>query len=130
MEIATFVLTICYGIVAFLVSSLRRKHRVYYVLFAAYLFILILFPFGRMENTYFPFVAKRFGYPDTWKIAGTREGRTETIIYLEGAYFGVPVAYQMLTDGFSMASSSLVNRRYMKMCTGLSPFIPTSKVPC
>lgn len=115
MEIATFILSICYGVVAFLVSGLRRKYRVYYVLFAAYLLILTLFPFGRMESAYFTFVARRFGYPDTWKIAGTREGRTETIIYLEGAYFGVPVAYQMLTDGFSMASSSLVNRRYMKL---------------
>ncbi len=115
MEIAIFILALCYGVVAFLVSDLRRKYRVYYVLFAAYLLILVLFPFGRMENAYFTFVAQRFGYPDTWKIAGTREGRTETIIYLEGAYFGVPVAYQMLTDGFSMASSSLVNRRYMKL---------------
>ena len=115
MEIAIFILALCYGVVAFLVSGLRRKYRVYYVLFAAYLLILVLFPFGRMENTYFTFVAQRFGYPDTWKIAGTREGCTETIIYLEGAYFGVPVAYQMLTDGFSMASSSLVNRRYMKL---------------
>ncbi len=126
MERATLILALCYCIVALLVSGARlktrgsllvrvRKYRAYYGLLGAYLITVISFPFGRMENAYFPFVARRFGYPDTWQIAGTREGRTETIIYLKGSYFGVPVAYQMLTDGFSMASSSLVNRRYMKL---------------
>ena len=82
------------------------------ILFAA---ATLSFPFGKMEARYLPIVAERYGYPRTARIAGIREGRTETILYLENNLGGAPTSYQLITDGFSMASSSVFNRRYMKL---------------
>ena len=80
---------------------------------------LILFPFGAVSARHYPAVASRFGYPRTARIAITHEGLTETIIYLENHLAGVPVSYQLVTNGFSMASNSVFNRRYMKLYTYL-----------
>jgi spermidine synthase len=73
---------------------------------------IIAFPFGLMEKTYFPMSARIF-QADGSKIVASREGKTETILYLRGDLMDKPIYYRLVTDGYSMASNGIMSRRYM-----------------
>lgn len=77
--------------------------------------VVALFPFGMMQDHYFVRVAERFGYPEHAAVVGIREGTSESIVYLEDRFMGLPVSHQMVTGGFSMAGNSVFYRRYMKL---------------
>jgi spermidine synthase len=47
-------------------------------------------------------------------IAGVREGRTETVLYLRSGLYGEPMFFRLVTGGFGMASTTGWARRYMK----------------
>lgn len=73
---------------------------------------LVAFPFGLMRGTYFVMSAQMF-QADGSKIVASREGKTETILYLRGDLMGKPVHYRLVTDGYSMSGTGIMSRRYM-----------------
>lgn len=119
VEGALWALALTYGAIGLLLRTQPWISRQVAIPAVSLLAALVLFPFGTMAARHHPAVASRFGYPRTARIAATHEGLTETIIYLENQLAGVPVSYQLVTNGFSMASSSVFNRRYMKLYTYL-----------
>jgi spermidine synthase len=76
---------------------------------------LVLFPHGSMQDFHYEVQKIRHG----GEIAETREGLTETIVYLRTSLEDQPVYHRMLTNGHSMSSSSAAGRRYMKLYTYL-----------
>jgi predicted membrane-bound spermidine synthase len=76
---------------------------------------LLLFPFGAMRDGYLATVAARFGYPDISSIEAVREGSSETVMILRTEQKIEPAYHRLVTGGFSMASSQVVDRRYMKL---------------
>ncbi len=83
------------------------------------------FPAGStLERHLEPVVEPYLVGPDAEPVA-MREGLTETIIYLEERAFGEPVAYRMLTNGYSMSGTSTGGQRYMKLFV----YLPTALNP-
>ena len=56
-------------------------------------------------------------FPDdgNTRTVAVREGRTETIVYVQRQMLGRPLSYAMLTNAFSMSATSYGARRYMKL---------------
>jgi hypothetical protein len=82
---------------------------------AAFVALLALFPFGLMRNHYLPLAARPWT-GDGSRIVAVREGLTETILYLRTDRWGLPIRYRLVTNGFSMSSSSSFQaRRYMNL---------------
>ena len=79
---------------------------------AVFLLALALFPFGWMEQRFIPATARRWLQPDT-RIAGVREGLNQTLVYLEDRRFGETLHHRLITNSFSMAGTTLADRRYM-----------------
>jgi len=80
---------------------------------AAWIVALSLFPSGQMQSRFIETVAARMGDPGA-TLAGFREGRTETVVYLRSDLLGEPMHYRLVTGGFGMASTVVWARRYMK----------------
>jgi spermidine synthase len=122
MEVAFFLLAAAYmGVaVAGLAAGSRdnpRSRRESMVLgFAGALFavLLVLFPFGLMQNHYFPQII-RIHMQEGSKMVAMREGLTETSFYLEKDLYGEPLYYTLVTDSFSMSGTAFTSRRYMKL---------------
>lgn len=119
VEGGLWLMALTYGIIGFLLNARGWRSLSTAGPPVALLAALVAFPFDSLSERHYPVVAQRFGYPRTARIVETREGLTETILYLENHLAGVPVSYQLVTNGFSMASSSVFNRRYMKLYTYL-----------
>jgi len=77
---------------------------------------LVFFPHGSMLDTHYRVQQARNGGGE---IVETREGLTETIVYLRHSLEGETLEYRMLTNGHSMSSSRGSGRRYMKLYTYL-----------
>jgi spermidine synthase len=73
---------------------------------------LAVFPFGLMERSFFKILERAL--PDQQLIA-TREGLTETMRYYRRDVFGAPVFYRLVTNGYSMSSTTTIAKRYMKV---------------
>ena len=83
---------------------------------AALVFVLgaALFPFGTMVRDHLARVARRFGGAGE-RVIAIREGVLETILYMRRDMLGEPVAYQLVTNGYSMSLKGDVNcERYMR----------------
>lgn len=77
--------------------------------------VVALFPAGDvLERHLRPVVDQHAGEGAARPVA-MREGLTETIIYMEESAFGEPIAYRMLTNGYSMSSTDFRSQRYMKL---------------
>jgi spermidine synthase len=119
LEPSIFLLAALYGVVALLLLGARaresRAGRSWSRLVggAAFALALLLFPFGRMEGEFIPIVADRMEDPGA-AIAGMREGRTETVLYLRSDLYGEPMTFRLVTGSFGMASTTVWARRYMK----------------
>jgi predicted membrane-bound spermidine synthase len=120
LERSVFLLALCYGgVAALLWRGLRRRDasaawRVPGAAAAvAFALALALFPFGRMQSEFLRTVARRMGEPPA-AVAGMREGRTGTVLYLRADLYGEPMAYRLVTGSFGMASTAVWARRYMK----------------
>jgi spermidine synthase len=77
------------------------------------LLLLAFFPFGLMANHYLKRL--RLGIDPTARLAALREGRTETVQYLQNDFLGEPVLYRMLTNRYSMSGTSDAAQRYMRL---------------
>jgi spermidine synthase len=121
MESSFFLLASSYGLVALLLlrarprdaSPIRFAARIPAML--AFVLALVFFPFGLMENEYFQIPVRRNGDGARSEVVGIREGVVETVIYLRKHILGESVDYTLLTDGFSMAGTGELARRYMDL---------------
>ena len=119
MENSFYILALCYGLIALLVS---RRHattesennimKPALVAAAAYLTGLVFFPFGEMHGIYFKQLAERFGAS---RIIDIREGAVATNINLAYDFYGKPYFYKLVTNNHSMTATSVYSRRYMKL---------------
>jgi len=76
---------------------------------------LLVFPFGAMRDRHLTSVATQYGYPDITSIEGVREGLSESVMILRTEQRIEPAYHRLVTDSFSMASSQVLDRRYMKL---------------
>lgn len=80
---------------------------------ATFALSMIVFPFGLMTTTFLgAMVTERF--PGSRTVA-VREGLTETAVYLEYERLGEPFFYRLLTNSYSMSTTSEQSMRYMKL---------------
>jgi predicted membrane-bound spermidine synthase len=119
MERSLFALTLGYGIVAALVWRIGREpapgwQPVAWALGGAYALTLLLFPFGLMKDHYFHTTLDRLS-ADTHSVVAVRETPSETILFLRSSFLGEPLYYRLATNGYSMSSTAVSARRYMKL---------------
>jgi predicted membrane-bound spermidine synthase len=82
---------------------------------ASLIVMLLVFPVGATLERHLRPVVEPFTRGRGAEVVAMREGVTETIIYTEFKAFGEPVWYTMLTNGYSMAGTSIEGQRYMKL---------------
>jgi len=118
MERSLFALAAAYGVVAALTWAPAPltvgRRRLLWAGAAAFLLLLVSFPFGVMTRQYMAVVVQRFAVGTTRPIA-LREGVTETVLVMERAVLGRPVSYRLVTNGFSMSGTGMMSDRYMKL---------------
>jgi len=114
LEWSFFVLGAAYFPVAILSSSREAlRGRTLLAACAAFLMLMVLFPFGLMRRLHVYAVWQRFG-GEPLQVEAVREGVSETILYLRRDLWGAPHFHQLITNGFSMSGSPLSAKRYMK----------------
>lgn len=117
MEKSFFLIALLYGgIGGLLLLKSPAPRRIAYASAAVFLLGAALFPFGSMGKRLLQVPVKRYLQSDTAaRVAGVREGLTETIIYFETRMLGRPESYTMLTNAYSMSGTEHQSRRYMKL---------------
>ena len=121
VERSMFLLSCLYALVGALLLAARslaplgRQLAVRAVAALALGAALLAFPFGAMRDDYVTIPAGKFGYPNASTIVGLREGLTETVMVLRTEHRAEPAFHRLLTGAFSMASSHVLDRRYMKL---------------
>ncbi len=120
MEGSFFLLVSCYGAVAVAARSqteptLGRRSRLVNP-FGGLLFVaaLILFPFGSMQD-HLDASSRQSRRRDGSTTIAVREGLSETLQLLRTDFYGKPLYYRVMTNGFSVASSHATARRYMNL---------------
>ena len=120
IELSFLLLALCYLGAAFLSPrdwywpSLKKISPAWALLALLSLLTFVAFPFGLMQNHFIPTTARPYLGEDS-RIAAVEEGLTETIIYVEHNYLDVPIAFQVMTNSYSMTAINLVAKRYMKL---------------
>ncbi|MCY3760653.1 MAG: fused MFS/spermidine synthase, partial [Gemmatimonadetes bacterium] len=120
IELSFFLLALCYPGAALLSPrdwywpSLRKISPAWAVLAVVSLLTFAAFPFGLMRDHFIPATARPYLLKDS-RIAAVEEGLTETIIYLEHNYRGVPFGFQVMTNSYSMTAINPLAKRYMKL---------------
>jgi len=117
MEKSFFLIAFLYGgLGVLLLLKGRARRSIAYATAAVFVLGVLLFPFGSMEERLLQIPVKRYLHRNSaGRIAGIREGLTETIIYFETLVFGKPTSYTMLTNSASMSETRDASRRYMKL---------------
>ena len=72
-------------------------------------------PSGLLQRRYLAPKLQRYKQSEQAVPVGTREGLTETIVLLQRSRFGQPLSFRMLTNSYSMSSTSSTAQRYMKL---------------
>jgi len=114
MEQSLFGLAAAYGIVGLLLTAAGGGGRALPML-AVLAAALFFFPFGKLERYYLRFPVERFVAPGTATLEAVREGRTETALLLRTDLGRERVHHRLVTDGYSMAGTTVRARRYMKL---------------
>jgi predicted membrane-bound spermidine synthase len=112
-----------YGVLGLWLAFARVPQRGLSVAAAAWVLVLIVFPFGTMSRRLLPLPVSRYlaarsvtpTHPTTSRLVATHEGLNETIQYLELSSLGHPIFHQMLTNAIAMADTEYFSRRYMKL---------------
>jgi spermidine synthase len=117
MEKSFFLIALLYGgIGGLLLLKSPAPRRIAYATAAVFLLAAALFPFGSMGKRLLQVPVQRYLRTETAaRVAGIREGLTETIIYFETRMFGKPEFYRMQTNAYSMSGTKVPSRRYMKL---------------
>jgi spermidine synthase len=82
---------------------------------ASFLLAQALFPSGAMRERHLRAPLDVWRRGEGARLIAAREGLTETILYVERSLFGEPLYQRMLTNSYSMSSTSFFARRYMKL---------------
>jgi spermidine synthase len=72
------------------------------------------FPFGLMRGRFVRAVVDALG-ADGSRLVAVREGQTETALLLQRSWGGRPLYQKLVTNAYSMTSSTFYGRRYMKL---------------
>lgn len=120
MESSFHLIALIYGLAAALVfvptsGAVRRVKLAVAAAAALFTASVALFPFGSMDRTFLTRAASRFSGPENGRVVATREGLTETILYLQQDFLGEPLSHQLVTNSHSMSGTAVRGRRYMKM---------------
>jgi spermidine synthase len=115
IERGLLTLGLLYGLVGLLLHAIPPPPRPWRGAAAlAFVAAAALFPLGLMDRVYLERVAARFT-ADGSRPVMVREGLTETILYLRRDLLGEPLSYRLVTNGFSMSSTSPSASRYMTL---------------
>jgi spermidine synthase len=95
-------------------GNLIRNANSRWLAVAAFLGTMLFFPSGLMQRNYLQSPVKRY-HGEVEQIALTREGVLQTLIYLRNELDGELVHHRLLTDAYSMSSTSERSRRYMRL---------------
>jgi spermidine synthase len=68
-----------------------------------------------METHYLETIVERLDQGGRLELAATREGTSETVLYLREDYLGQPRSFSMATNSYSMSGTPVQARRYMKL---------------
>jgi spermidine synthase len=115
VEKSFFAVSVIYGVAAgiwFLASGGSRPALALGA--AAWLAGLLLFPLGRFQNEHLAALAKKWSTGRDTRVQASREGLTETVVYLQAREFGRPLYSRMLTNSFSMSATTVSADRYMR----------------
>jgi spermidine synthase len=82
---------------------------------AAFGLALALFPFGAMQSRYLSVPIESWHGRSEHAVVAVREGRSETAVYVERRLDGERLATFLMTDSYSMSSTAVFARRYMKL---------------
>lgn len=119
-EKAFFLLALVYGMTAFVFKRSAVKLLLFKRIDAAkalgvfFVMALLFFPFGSMENSYSNISSELYRTKEDEKRVVWREGLTETIQYIRKDIGTRPYYYRLLTNNYSMSTTSLMAKRYMK----------------
>jgi len=128
MEQSLFLAVLVYAAVAVVAwfalggEAIAARSRSFISAAALALVVAVLFPFGRMNATYFPRAAAAYAVDDS-RIVATREGPSETIFVMAQQWLGAPVYHRLVTNGFSMSGTSIPAMRYMRDFAYLPMFL-------
>jgi predicted membrane-bound spermidine synthase len=115
VEKSFFVISLVYGGAAGIwVLGAGGNRRWMLVGAAAWVSALVLFPFGRFQDVHIPAAVRRWNLHSDMTIEATREGLTETIVYVQAREFDRPLYTRMVTNSFSMSANAVSCDRYMK----------------
>ncbi len=124
IERSCFLLAVVYGLVSLCCmvatrreSGARLRVAVFVPTALAYLGILASFPFGLMNQHYLRTAISRY---EPWEspdvdVLFTREGLTETLVYVRKSLWGTPIKYRLLSNAISMSGSDTLYSRYMRV---------------
>ncbi len=117
MERSFFLIASLYGLTGLLLFRIRAVSSKWPTVVAFVFGLSILFfPSGTMETRYLPLPSQRLLSPgEEGRIVAVREGQLETISYLERQWKGKPLSYRLVTNSYSMSSSDILSKRYMKL---------------
>lgn len=120
VERSVFTLALAYGAIALLVlrrsafaAGSRAPRLAFGLLSCLFLGTALLFPFGLMRNHFIPQSVAIYRAPDA-EILEVREGRSETIVYLQSYWMGEPSSARLITNSFAMSATGLSAYRHMK----------------
>jgi spermidine synthase len=134
IERSFFLIVLLYGgIGLWLLPRNLIPRRIAYATMALFLVTAALFPFGSMASDYLqrPVRSLNEVFGNGLKARGTRqplylanlaakvvavrEGLTQTLIYVQERWLGVPAFYELITNSYQMAGTDYRGRRYMKL---------------
>lgn len=116
MERSLYVIAALYGVLGiFLLTGKSSVQRAAIVSAAGFGLGILFFPFGTMETQHLQVPVKRLLTKEGGRIVAVREGVIETITYLEHLWGDKPFFYRLITNSYSMSSSDIRSRRYMKL---------------
>ena len=118
MERTIFGIAAAYCVIGVIADGASLAHRrsdakTRYASAAAAGVLLIMFPFGVMDRTYFLRAAAPYTL-DGSQIVATRESPSETIFLMQQHWLGRVVYDRLVTNGFSMTGTGTAGTRYMR----------------
>lgn len=115
-EMSMLLIALIYaGVGVLLMARSPRALRPGLVGAAGFALALVWFPFGTMNGELVRTAMERWSNGSETALVWLSEGPAETVIYLERRELGRHHSHRMLTNGFSMSSTSYQSRRYMKL---------------
>lgn len=117
LENSLFVMCALYGVVGLLAVDFAALRAVPIRAAAALVYVaaLALFPFGRMDGEYIPYVLNSSLLANQTEVVASRVGLTETVHVTRTRYLDEPVYHMLITDGYAMSTSATNARRYMNL---------------